>query len=478
MKRLKKFMAHKETVFENIDIIAKACFGEIIQTGKIEFSGDISTDSRKLDKGSLFIALKGENFDGHDFIKNAANAGSAAVIINKEKKELVKNLPELTAVAVDDTIKALGDLASYKRKNLGLKVIGITGSAGKTTTREMLKSILKEKHKVLGPEKNFNNHIGVPLTLLKAEPEHEFAVIEMGMNSKGEIGYLSEIAKPDIALITKIAPAHIESFSDIEEIAAEKASICQGMEKDSFVIINDEDSILCKYLNDYKVLKFGYSDSSDLIISNTEISEEFSSAILTGGIEEKNQIFEIRLRVYGNTTVKNAAAATLAALTAKADTESVKAGLLKFSGVKGRFFKICDTDSSLNIIDDTYNSNPESLKASIEDFNQIRNKNRCFIVLGDMLELGNDSADYHKAAGETAAEIKPEGIFIYGDFAKSTAEGAENKSDGKTYIFSGNHEEISEKLLSMTSPGDWILIKGSRGSKMEDVLKRLTEKPE
>ncbi|MGM0417316.1 MAG: UDP-N-acetylmuramoyl-tripeptide--D-alanyl-D-alanine ligase [Thermodesulfobacteriota bacterium] len=471
-------MAHKETVLKNIDIITKACSGIILQTGSYEFSGDISIDSRKLDKGSLFIALKGENFDGHDFIETAAKAGAAAVIINKDKKELVEKFSELTAIAVDDTVKALGDLAGYKRKNLDLKVIGITGSAGKTTTREMLKSILKEKHSVLGPEKNYNNHIGVPLTLLKAQTDHDFAVIEMGMNSKGEIGYLSQIARPDIALITKIAPAHIESFSDIEEIAAEKASVCQGMEKGSFVIINDEDSILCKYLTDHKVLKFGYSESSDLIISEPDISEELSSAILTGGIEEKKQIFEIRLRVFGNTAIKNAAVATLAALTAKADTESVKAGLLKFSGIEGRFFKICNTNSGLNIIDDTYNSNPESLKASINDFNQIRNKNRCFIVIGDMLELGKDSAKYHRSAGETAAEINPEGIFIYGDFAKSTAEGAENKSNGRTYIFTGNHEEISQKLLSMASPGDWILIKGSRGSKMENVLKRLTEKPE
>jgi UDP-N-acetylmuramoyl-tripeptide--D-alanyl-D-alanine ligase len=471
-------MEDRDFIIKDIDTLALACGGKIIKKGKLPFSGKISTDSRNLSKNSVFIALKGENFDGHDFIKDALKNDISGIIAEKNFELLTKNFDQISFISVENSTQALGRIANYKRKKAAIKIFGITGSVGKTSTRQILKSILSQKFKVHGPLKNFNNHIGVPLTILDIAKEHDFAVIEMGMSSKGEIEYLSKIALPDIAIITKIAPAHIEYFENLEEIAKEKASITKGMKKDSFVIINEEDKILEKYMKDINVLKFGFNKDSDLFITNMKLENSYTMAefnINTPSIKEK---FAVKINIPGKTMIKNAAGAALCAAVYGINSDEIAKGISDYKGTNGRFFTIHDLKKDIFIIDDTYNANPESLKASATDFAHIKKSSRGFAVIGDMLELGKNSMTYHIKAGELLGKLDLDGIFAYGSFAENIINGAKNSADKKTILYKGSHKQISDELLKILQPGDYVLVKGSRGSKMETIIENLTQKTE
>lgn len=464
--------------FWTIDKIIKATSAEIKSKRIPNFFDDISIDSREVKKNFLFVPIEGENFDGHDFIDKAVNNGATGILAHKKHANLIEKYKDINIFLVEDTTKALGDLAKFKRDSLDIKIIGVTGSAGKTSTRQILKTILGTKTKVLSPIKNFNNHIGVPLTLLRADETHEFGVIEMGMSNPGEIEYLSKIARPDIGIITKIAPAHIGSFESIEGIAKEKASINKGMKKNAVVIINEEDNLLEKYLENSFVLKFGLNGNSNLkIIQNSDPHQKNSASFIYK--HENNEIsFSAEIGVKGETALKNAGASVIAAILCGYDIESIKSGLLKYNGVKGRFFELYDSKKEIHIIDDTYNANPESLKASINDFSRIQKSSQSFIVLGDMLELGEKAREYHVEAGAIAALSEPDGIFAYGEFSDAILQGVKEKTDKDIFVFKGDHEEISRELSKRLLPGDWIIIKGSRGANMENVLNFLIEKPE
>ena len=469
-------MALKE--FWTTDKIIKATSAKTASKGIKDVFSDISIDSREVKKDYLFVPIKGENFDGHDFIDKAVNNGAAGIIAHKSHEELIEKYKDINIFLVDDTTKALGDLAKFKRDSLDIKIIGVTGSAGKTSTREILKTILGTKTNVLSPIKNFNNHIGVPLTLLRADETHGFGVIEMGMSNPGEIEYLSNIASPEMAIITKIAPAHIGSFESIEGIAKEKASINKGMKDKSAVIINEEDQLLEKYLENSSVLKFGFTETSHLKIIQDPDGGTKNSASFIYSQKNNDLSFSAEIGVKGKTALKNAGAAVIAAILCGYDIESIKSGLLKYNGVKGRFFELYDSKKEIHIIDDTYNANPESLKASINDFSKIKKNSQSFIVLGDMLELGEKAREYHVEAGNIAALSKPDGIFAYGEFSDAVLEGVNEKTDKDIFVFKGDHKQISQELSKRLLPGDWVMIKGSRGAKMENVLNFLIEKPE
>jgi UDP-N-acetylmuramoyl-tripeptide--D-alanyl-D-alanine ligase len=469
-------MEAKDFIIKNIDDLASACGGEIVKRGTLPFFGKLSTDSRNLLPNSFFVAVKGANFDGHDFVLKAMQQNISGVIIEKSRIELAEKIDNGSVICVENTVEALGKAANFKRKQSRINVFGITGSVGKTSTREILKSILAQKHKVHGPVKNFNNHIGVPLTILEIEQDHESAVIEMGMSSKGEIKYLSKIALPDFALITKLAPAHIEFFENINEIAKEKASISEGMKKGSFIIINEEDEILEKYINEMQVLKFGFNDNSNLCISDIEIGDSYTKAVFKINIKGKKESFGVNLGIPGKTMLKNAAGAALCAFAAGVPVWDIAKGISMYKGTKGRFFKIHDLKKDIFIIDDTYNANPESLKASAKDFASIKKNNRGFAVIGDMLELGKNAKKYHIEAGENLGRLDLAGIFAYGDFADFLLEGAKKTAGKKTIFYKGTHKQISDEILKNLKPGDYILVKGSRGVKMETVIENLTNK--
>ncbi|MDY0131380.1 MAG: UDP-N-acetylmuramoyl-tripeptide--D-alanyl-D-alanine ligase [Desulforegulaceae bacterium] len=471
-------MGTKDFIIKNLDTLALACEGKIIKRGSLSFSGKLLTDSRRLSDNSFFIAIKGDKFNGHDFVLKAVNQNISGVIIENSEIKLAENINQASVISVENSIKALGKVANFKRKKSGIKVFGITGSVGKTSTREILKSILSQKFQVHGPAKNFNNHIGVPLTILEINKNHEFAVIEMGMSSKGEIEYLSKIAEPNFAIITKLAPAHIEFFENFEEIAREKATITKGMKKNSFIIINEDDEILEKHIKNMKILKFGFNEKSNLFISDFEIGNSSSKALFNLNFSGKKESFQVNLNIPGKTMLKNAAGAALAGFISGMNSKEIAKGIAMYSGTKGRFFKIHDPGKNIFIIDDTYNANPESLKASAKDFTLIKNGSRGFAVIGDMLELGKQSKDYHFKAGETLGELELDGIFVYGDFADSLIAGAKNKTSKKTILYKGNHKQISDELLKTIKPGDFILVKGSRGSKMETIIENLTNKTE
>lgn len=471
-------METRDFIITDIDTLATACQGTILKKGTLPFSGKISTDSRNLSKDSFFIALKGENFDGHDFIQDALQKKISGIITEKNYEHLLKDFNSSTFIKVNNCVEALGKIANYKRKKAGIKIFGVTGSVGKTSTREILKSILSTKFKVHGPLKNFNNHIGVPITILEIEKQHDSAVIEMGMSRKGEIEYLSKIAVPDFAIITKLAPAHIEFFENIEEIAQEKASIAKGMKKDSFIIINEEDHILEKYIQGMNILKFGFSKDSDLFITNMKLDNSYTTAefnINTPFLKEK---FKVRINIPGATMIKNAAGAALCSAVYGINPAEIARGISDYNGTGGRFFTIHDQEKNIFIIDDTYNANPESLKASAKDFALIKKDSRGFAVIGDMLELGKNACHYHVKSGELLGDLGLEGIFACGDFADKIIEGAKNTAGEKTILYKGGHKQISDELLKILQPGDYVLVKGSRGSKMETIIENLTQKTE
>jgi len=458
LKNWKIFMSLKSWTIEKL---ISASGAELISHGNASSFKDISIDSRRVTKDSVFIAVKGETLDGHDFIESAINNDASCIIMERDKKITEKK--SISILAVQDSIKALGDLAKYKRENSKTKIIGVTGSVGKTSTREMIKCILKENFKVLAPEKNFNNHIGVPLTLLNLN-DHDYAIIEMGMSNKGEISYLSEIAKPDISIITKIAPAHMAAFSSIEEIADEKLDIIKGAEKNSFLIINSDDHDLFN-TDGLNIKTFGENKNSDLVISN--ISLEKNSAKADLNFKDKPG-FQIELNLPGKTNLLNAAGAALVSSILGVKPDNIKNGLMKYKGVQGRFFKY--EKKGITIIDDTYNANPESVKAALEDFSQIKKNGRGFIAIGDMLELGVNSNNYHEEIGRIAAKTSPSGIFAYGNFSEFIVKGAAVHINKDTFLFKGTHNEIADKLKKELKAGDWLLIKGSRGSKMETII--------
>jgi UDP-N-acetylmuramoyl-tripeptide--D-alanyl-D-alanine ligase len=470
-------MENRDFIIKDADTLALACEGRVVKKGTVPFSGKLSTDSRNLYPGSFFAAIKGENFDGHDFVLKALEQNISGVIIEDSRVGIADSI-NTNVISVENTVKALGKAANFKRKRSGIKIFGITGSVGKTSTREILKSVLAQKKKVHGPVKNFNNHIGVPLTILDINSSHECAVIEMGMSGKGEIEYLSKIAEPDFAIITKLAPAHMEFFNDISEIAKEKASISKGMKKDSFIIINEEDTVLEKYIDNMNILKFGFSKDSDLFISDLELGTSYSKALFSINIPEKKESFRVNLSIPGKTAVLNAAGAALCAFVSGVETGDIARGISMYKGTEGRFFKIHVPEKNICIIDDTYNANPESLKAAALDFAAVKKDSRGFAVIGDMLELGKNAEKYHFEAGEALGELDLDGIFAYGDFADSLLEGTKNKAGEKTILFRGTHEQISEEILRIIKPGDYILVKGSRGSRMETVIENLINKTE
>ena len=418
----------------------------------------VSTDTRSINSGDLFVALKGENFDGNEYVERAIEKGAVAAIVDRDVNA------DIALIKVDDTRLALGQLAAYWRKQLDLKVIGLTGSNGKTTVKEMITCILSEVGKVTSTAGNFNNDIGLPLTLLKMKPEHEFAVIEMGANHAGEIAYLTDLTKPDVAVLNNAAPAHLEGFGSMQGVAEAKGEIFSGLSEDGVAVINQDDKYVDYWLglcDGYKKINFGLNSEAD--ISADVDAENYDGCFI---LKTPKGDVEINLNVLGFHNLKNALAASAATLALNVGLNDIKAGLEKFSGVKGRL-QVYKAANDALVIDDTYNANPSSMKAAIDVLST--QKKRTVLVLGDMGELGGDAQSLHGDVGRYAKEKNINTVMTFGALAKHAA-----KSFGENGFSYSDKDKLIKDVFLQLGNDVAVLVKGSRSMHMEDVVSALT----
>ena len=449
--------------------------GELLRgSGDVSFSG-ISTDSRAVEKGQLFWALRGETFDGHDFVKEAIKKGAVAVVVNKDWTADLPANTRASLIGVPDTLKALGDLARRWRHGFDARVAAITGSGGKTTTKEMTHAILSLEGVTLKNEGNFNNLIGVPLSLFLLEKSHRYAVLEMGMNRPGEIGRLTEIADPDIGLITNVGRAHLEGVGSIEGVAKAKVELLERMAPGALAILNGDDRILMQAAAAVrkKPITFGQGLQNPVRAERIQNlgREGFSFTLHWSG-----ESFTVRLRVPGLHNVYNALAAAAIALSLNFSKDHIQEGLSRFEGIKGRFKVVPLPDGSI-LIDDTYNSNPSSLRLALESIKALGRQGRRVIVgLGEMLELGAETEAGHLEAGELVADMGADWLVALGDHAPEMIRGAVDKGfPRERAIRVKDYKEMGAKILELMKPGDLVFLKASRRIGLERVAERLKE---
>lgn len=433
--------------------IAKACKGTY--NNDCEING-VCIDTRKITKGCLFICIKGERFDAHQFAREALEKGAAAVMIHRNI-EVDGNY-----VMVEDTSKALLALGGYYRSKFDLRLVGLTGSVGKTTTKEFLYLVLSEKYNTIKTQGNLNNEIGLPQMLFQIDAGTEAAVIEMGMNHFGEIHKLSLAAKPTMALITNIGTSHIENLGSREGILKAKLEILDGLEKGSTVILNGDNDLLSGVKNDaYNIVFFGV-DNGDFRAENIiQTENETSFEISYYGKKQK-----IVIPTIGIHNVYNALAAFTVGYFLDIAPDLCAAGLNQYvpEGMRQK----CVSRNGVTFIEDCYNASPDSMKAAISTLSNIKG-NKKIAVLSDMLELGSYAETAHKEIGRTVAQSNIDYLLTVGEMSHFTAAAAEESGMKNVFHFNSK-EELTEKLLEILENGDAVVFKASRGMKLEDVI--------
>jgi UDP-N-acetylmuramoyl-tripeptide--D-alanyl-D-alanine ligase len=433
----------------------------------------VSTDTREIKKGELFIALKGDKFDGHKFLTDAVLMGAMGVVVDDEKK-VPKDL-HAGVIIVRDTLAALGDFAGFIRRSHDVRVVAITGSMGKTTTKEMTSCILEEGNETLKNQGNFNNLVGLPLTLLGLTDRHKRAVLEMGMNHFNEIRRLTEISDPDIGIITNVGPVHLEGVGTIQGVAKAKTEMIEKMRPEAKVILYGDDSILMKEANRFrrKLFTFGIGPENDVRAEEINISGKGS---VSYRLKYKNDSIPVELNVSGMHNVLNSLAAASAAICLNEKFENIARGLINFKGVKGRLVSVLLSDDVL-LLDDTYNSNPSSLKAALDVAKENAFGTRPLIVgLGDMLELGDEAVSAHIEAGRLVAEKGARFLFAIGSHARYILQGALEAGFPKDRaIIAMSHHDMIKGINDVVEKGDLILLKGSRMMGLENVVQGLKE---
>lgn len=418
----------------------------------------VCTDTRKIENGCLFIAIKGENFDGHDFAEKAIEAGAKAVICEKDC------LLGENQILVESTRQALLDLAGYYRSLFNIPVIGITGSVGKTTTKEMVHCVMSVKYNTLKNEGNLNNEIGVPLTLFRLEESHEAAVIEMGMSGFNEISRMTAAVKPDIAVISNIGVSHIENLGSREGILKAKLEILEGMKAGSTIILNGDDDMLSGVdLPEYSVKFYGMNNEKSVFTAtDVEIKEDSISF----NAEYSDKKTGVSLPFPGKHNVYNALAAASAGEIFGIDPAQAFEALKGYvpSGMRQRINKKC----GITFIEDCYNASPDSQAAALAVLGGMGAK-RKIAVIGDMLELGEVSESSHYTVGEKVAENNIDMLFTYGERAFATAKAATDGGVGFVKSFT-DKALLSQELINTICEGDAILFKASRGMKLEEVI--------
>ncbi len=428
----------------------------------------VSIDTRKIKKGDIFIAIKGKKFDGHNFVRDAVKKGAGAVIISKRKLSEFDDI-DIPIVTVPNTIKALGELASVKRQKLNYFVIGITGSNGKTTTKEFAATILAEKFKTCKTEANNNNNIGVPLTLLNAKLNAEVVVVELGTNHFGEIEYTAKIARPDAALITNIGTAHSQYLIDAKGILNEKLSLFEiTKENGGLIFINIDDPLLRKQIKKIPdAVTFGFDAAAEI---KGTVVKYCKDGFPKMRVEYGKRKIEFKLKLAGKANLQNVLNAVAVAIKLGLNNTQIKNGVKKLTQVKGRFEII--KNKNYVVINDAYNASPESTKAALESLAEFPAKEK-IAVLGDMLELGKQAEKGHKSIATVIKKVKPDTVLLLGKNMKTVA----NVKGVNVLHFSGV-KKLIDYLKNTDLKDAAILVKGSRAMRLDEVVNFLTEENE
>lgn len=433
----------------------------------------IGTDSRTIKQGELFVALVGERFDGHRFVKDALAKGAGGALVTESYVK--QAMPPGTAgqacvIAVSDTLEALGDLAAFHRRRMPASVVAITGTNGKTTTKEMTAAVVGQTFHVLKTSGNFNNLVGLPLTLLGLTDAHEWAVLELGMNHPGEIRRLAEISEPQVGVITNIGSGHLEGVRDIEGVMKAKGELLEGLDDGGTAIVNIDDVRICKLVENFegRVVSFGMHGSAE--VSAVPVSQTASSTVFD--LCWFDQSVRVRLRIPGRGAIYNALAAAAVGYRLGLSMQEVKKGLESAEILPGRM-EIIPLPGGIHLIDDTYNANPDSMMQALETLRELKGNGRGILVCGDMLELGEHAEKAHRDLGVLAARVGLARLYAAGEFADTVARAAVAAGMDPGHALVGSHAEILKALNGRLGPGDWVLVKGSRLSAMETVVEGL-----
>lgn len=428
----------------------------------------VSTDSRTVKPGNLFVALRGEKFDGHQFIKEAIVRGAIAVVADiawrKENEQFVQNLKNTVAV-VPDTMKAFGELAHAYRSKFSIPVLAIGGSNGKTTTKEMISAVLKTTYAVLSTEGNLNNHIGVPHMLFRLTPKHDVAVLEFGTNHFGELVLLCGIAAPTHALITNIGREHLEFFGDEDGVEKEETTLFRSVTPKGFAFVNADDERLVKAGKKVRhTLKYGVSRRADVRAVHVR-ADEHGCPEFELSVSGKADL--VRLSTAGLHNVTNAVAAATVGLKFKVPKKKIMSALENYGGAPKRMEIIRRND--VTILNDTYNANPDSVVAALETLKSMTVKGKKIVVLADMFELGEKSEHEHAKIGLAVSDFEFEYLLTLGPLSRFTHEASKlafaEHFDSKA--------DLIGSLKGQIAPGDAVLVKGSRGMKMEEVVEQI-----
>jgi len=443
--------------------IITATGGQLLSGNKETKVKNVSIDSREISSDTLFVALKGEKSDGHDYILKAFENGAVAAISEKRIDS------ENTIILVEDSSKALGDKAKYYKKKFNIKTVAVTGSVGKTTTKDMLSAVMNMQYHTLKTEGNFNNELGLPLTVLKLNRNHEAAVFEMGMSAFGEISYLANIARPDVAIITNIGMSHIENLGSQEGIFKAKTEICEYFNKDSLLIVNGDDKYLqkAKDFQGFKVITCGIENDCDYQARDIE-NLGLEGTKFSVDIYERE--YRIHVKTPGVHNVYNALAAIACGVHYNIGPNKIIEGIENFSLTAMRMS--VEKAGTLTLINDCYNSSPDSVKAALKVLST--QNTRKVAILGDILEMGEFAKDAHYKLGEAVSENKVDVLLTAGNNAQFIAEAARDNGVPEGMSFNTT-DELVLNVSKFIKDGDTILIKASRGMHFEKIVDKITE---
>jgi UDP-N-acetylmuramoyl-tripeptide--D-alanyl-D-alanine ligase len=457
------------------DILKATGAEPVCGDGRQSFTG-ISIDSRTIETGELFVAIRGEVHDGHRFVPDVLDRGGRGLLLDRRGLDV---LPEaaraegrVACAVVADTTLALGKLGAFHRNRCQAGVIAVTGSNGKTSTRRMTAAVLSRRFRVLEADRNLNNQIGVPLTLFRLAPEHDWAVLELGTNMPGEIARLAHICTPEIGVITNIGPAHLERLGSLEGVLTEKSALLSGLRAGGRAVLNADDPRLRRLAEGFgpQAVLFGLSAEAAVRaagVQDTEAGIDFELMLPTERVR-------IHLAAHGRFMVQNALAAAAVGHLLGLSGAEIAAGLERFTPVSGRM-QVSRLADGITLIDDTYNANPASMEAALAVLASLKSGGRSILVAGDMRELGGNAGRMHREIGRLAARTGVSKLFACGDLAAETAAGARSGGMAAADIVIGSRADIAQSLLKVLQPSDRILVKGSRVMGMEHIVRTIRD---
>ena len=459
-----------------LEEVLRATGGELLDVGARTHFAGVTTDTRTLTAGELFVAIRGDAHDGHDFVPEAVRRGAGAVVVEREALErLEARPPGCGTIVVRDSLAALGDLAAFHRRRYRPRIVAITGSNGKTTTKEMLAAILEQAYgpgQVLRTTGTQNNLVGLPLTLLRLG-EEQAVILELGMNAPGEIWRLAEIASPHVGVVTCVAPAHLERLGSVRGVAEAKGELYRRLRPSATAVVNADDPLASATAEAFpgRKLRFGVTDDQQTAVRAADVTDHGLDGVSFRLVVERHER-PVRLAVPGRHNVTNALAAAAVAHALGVDLETVPAGLEAFQPARMRM-EVVQLPTGVTVLNDAYNANPASMAAALRTLAASRGRRR-IAALGEMRELGAGAAAGHRQVGTEAARAQLDALFVLGPLAHEIRAGAEAAGmSADAIVVATSHDELATRLAAYCRPGDLLLIKGSRGAAMEQVLRHL-----